>query len=64
MIGVNLSPVTELMCIDARPDHVPVPLVTRRVIHVQGLHGWSYRILCSTFSRSESTPNISSFIRN
>ena len=27
MIGVDLSPGTELICIDARPYHVPVPLV-------------------------------------
>ena len=36
MIGVNLAPGTELVCIDARPYHLPVPLVQGGLYTLRG----------------------------
>ena len=36
MIGTNLAPGTPLICIDAAPRHVPVPLIKGELYHLRG----------------------------
>ena len=58
MIGVNLEPGTELVCIDARPYHLPVPLIQGGLYTLRGLHGWSYRLYCAALLVEVKAPQI------